>query len=89
MPRLEFSDRFATDLAAVTSSRVEEHVMRVLDCLESFGEFGSPQVPESLVRRFGPGIRKVAVRPFELLYTFYPDENVVRVEALVHGKSVQ
>lgn len=89
MPRLEFSEHFANGLATLTSPRVEERVMRVLDVLETFGELGSSLVPESITRRYGGNVRKVADEPLELVYTFYPDEDLVRVEALVYGRSIR
>ncbi len=86
MPQLEFSERFADDLAAVTSPRVEARVMRALDCIESFGNFGSPLLPRSVEDRFGNGVRKVVIRPFDLIYTHYPEQDLVRVEALVYAR---
>ena len=62
--------------------------MRALDCIEQFGGFGSPLLPRSVKERFGDGVRKVVVRPFELIYTHYPEQDLVRVEALVHARSI-
>lgn len=84
MPKLEYSERFAEDLAAVTSARVEERIFRALDGIEVFGGLGSRDVPRSISERFGGGVRKVTVNPFDLVYTFYPQIDLVRVEALVH-----
>ena len=89
MPRFEFSERFADDLASVTSRRVEAGIMRALDNIESFGDFGSPIMPDSIKRRFGDGVRKVVVRPYDLIYTHYPNEGVARVEALVLARSAR
>lgn len=87
VPRLEYSERFATDLAAVSSARVETKILSALDNIEAFGEFGSRNVPESIHARFGEGVRKVAVGPFDLVYTLYPEDDLVRVEALVHQRA--
>lgn len=87
MPSLEYSERFAEDLARVTSSRIENHVLQVLDNIESFAEFGSKNVPASIHDRFNNGVRKVAVTPFDLAYTYFPQEDLVRVEALVHQRA--
>ena len=88
MPRLEFSERFADDLAGVTSPRVEARILRALDCIERFGNFGSPLTPRSVKERFGDEVRKVVVRPLDLIYTYYPEQDLVRVEALIHARSV-
>lgn len=87
MPRLEFSERFAEDLAAVTSPRLEGRILSDLDSIELFGEFGSPNIPDSIKEEFGEGVRKVAVNPFDLVYTFYPEEDLCRIEALVHQRA--
>lgn len=89
MPRLEFSERFADDLASVTSPAVESRMLDNLDNIERFGEFGSANVPESIIRTFGAGVRKVAVNPFDLVYTYYPDADLARIEALVHQRAAR
>lgn len=89
MPRLEFSERFANDLALVESERLEARILANLDNIEMFGEFGSPNIPDSIAERFGGGIRKVAVNPFDLIYTYYPELDLVRVEALVHQRAAR
>ena len=89
MPRLEYSERFAEDLARVTSGKVEARVYAALDNIEAFGEFGSRIVPDSIREDFGEGVRKVAVNPFDLVYTHYPEKDLVRVEALVHQRAAR
>lgn len=87
MPRLEYSDRFANDLALFESKKLEAEILSVLDALEVHGEFGSSRIPDSVKLAFGGGVRKVAVNPFDLIYTFYPEKDLVRVEALVHQRA--
>lgn len=87
MPRLEFSERFANDLASITSSRLEERILSDLDNIELFGEFGSANIPASIKEEFGEGVRKVAVNPFDLVYTFHPKEDLCRIEALIHQRA--
>ncbi len=89
MPRLEYSERFANDLASVTSERVEKLVMESLDNIELFGEYGSFLLPESVRQEFGEGVRKVVVGPFGLIYTLYPEKEVARIEALVSQRIVR
>ena len=89
MPRLEYSERFAEDLARVTSGKVEARVYAALDNVEAFGDFGSKVVPDSIREEFGEGVRKVVASPFDLVYTYYPDEDLVRIEALVHQRAAK
>lgn len=83
MTRLEYSNRFAEDLAKVTSPRVEAQIYRALDNVEAFPEIGSGILPESIRSEFGDCVRKVVVGPFDLVYSLYPEQGLVRIEALV------
>lgn len=87
MPRLEFSARFADDLSLVESGRLEARILADLDNIEAFGEFGSAAIPESIKEKFGPEVRKVAVNPFDLIYSYYSEQDLVRVEALIHQRA--
>lgn len=87
MPRLEFSERFADDLAAITSARLEERILSDLDSIGHFGEFGSSNIPASIKKEFEDGVRKVAVNPLNLVYTFYPEEDLCRIEVLIHQRA--
>lgn len=89
MPKLEFSERFTDDLAAVSSPKIEGKINVALDNIEAFMDFGSANVPKSIRQRFEGNIRKVAVNPFTLIYTAYPDEDKVRVEALIPQRSAR
>ena len=89
MPRLEFSEHFADDVARVTFDKVEARIFTALDNVEAFGEFGSRIVPDSIREKFGEGVRKVAVNPFDLVYTYYPEADLVRVEALIHQRAAR
>lgn len=86
---MEYSERFASDLASVTLPKVESRILENLDNIERFGEFGSSMVPESIKEEFGAGVRKVAVNPFDLVYTLYPEQDLVRIEALVHQRAAR
>lgn len=33
---------------------------------------------------FGDGVRMVALNPFDLVYTYFPERDLVHVEALIH-----
>ena len=83
MPRLEFSDRFADDLSRVTSCKVEVNIYAALDNVEAFGEFGSRLIPDSILRVFDEGVRKVVVSSFDLICTYYSEKDLIAIEALI------
>lgn len=87
MPKLLFSNRFAQDLACVTSSRVENNIYHALDNIEAFAEIGSRVVPASIPLEFGERVRKYFVDPFDLVYTISEDGSVVYIEALIYARS--
>lgn len=89
MPKMEYAERFADDLSSVTSPKAENRILEYLNNIERFGEFGSSMVPASIKEEFGEGVRKVAVNPFDLVYTLYPEQDLVRVEALVHQRAAR
>lgn len=89
MPRLEFSDRFAADLANVESDKILGLIMNCLDNIELFGEFGSRNIPQSIKQEFGERVRKVAINPFDLFYSLLDESDTVRVEALVLQRRVR
>lgn len=59
MPRTEYSERFASDLALVTSLKAESRILEGLDNIECLGEFGSSMVPESIKKEFGAGVARL------------------------------
>lgn len=87
MPRLEFSERFVDDLALVESRKLEAIILADLDNIEAFGEFGSAAIHESIKEKFGPEVRKVAANPFDLIYSYYPEQDLVRVEAFIRQRA--
>lgn len=89
MPRLEYSYRFADDLAAIYSASLETRILAYLDNIRAFAEFGSRNVPASIREEFGEGVRKVAVNPFDLIYTLDEENGIAYIEALVHQRAAR
>lgn len=86
MASMEYAQGFAADVAQISSQQVEAHLVRVLRMLEAFPLSGSPDVPPSIVREFGPGVRKCVVCPFDLVYEYDDARDVVFVHGLVHQR---
>lgn len=83
MPRVELTERFVNDASDIRSDRVLDHVYRALRNLESFPQMGSTDVPRSIVRELGEGVRKYVVAPFDLIYEYNESSDVVLVYGLV------
>lgn len=87
MTKLLYSDRFASDLAGVTSAKIERKIFDILDAIEAAGDIGSKAVPESIRSEFGAGVRKLAVNPFDLVYTYNAKRDIAFIEALIHQRT--
>lgn len=87
MTKLLYSDRFASDLACVTSAKIERKIFDILDAIEAAGDIGSKAVPESIHSEFGTDVRKLAVNPFDLVYTYDAERDIAFIEALIHQRT--
>ena len=58
-----------------------------LDTIEAAGDIGSKAVPESIRSEFGAGVRKLAVNPFDLVYTYDAERDIVFIEAPIHQRT--
>ena len=83
MARVELTERFVDDASGIRSDRVLEHVHGVVRNLERFPQMGSTDVPRSIAREFGDDVRKYVVAPFDLVYEYNKDSDVVYVYGLV------
>ena len=83
---VRIADEFVYGLAGIYSKRVLDQIENCVSLLETSPEIGSANVRQSLIDRFGKGIRKIPVSTFVIVYRF--DGRVVDVLALVYGPGV-
>ena len=87
MASLQITDGFRADLLAVESDRVFDHVMDVVDLLQTVPTMGARDLPESIRRAYGDGARKVPVGPFDVVTIYDEEADVVTVAGLVHQRA--
>lgn len=87
MASLIITDGFKSDLLAVESDHVLEHILDVVDLLQTIPTMGSHDLPESIRRTFGEGARKVPVGPFDIVTCYDEASDVVTVAGLVHQRA--
>ena len=87
MASLQITDGFHTDLLAVESDRVFDHIMSVVELLQVVPTMGSRDLPASIRRSYGDGARKVPVGPFDVVTLYDEDADVVTVAGLVHQRA--
>lgn len=86
LTKLLYSNRFASDLAGVTSANIERKIFDILDVIEGAGDIDSKAVLESIRSEFGTGVRKLAVNPSDLVYTYDAERDIVFIEAPIHQR---
>ena len=87
MPKkLRIADEFICALAGIYSESLLDRIHYLLTLLPSNPELGSANVRQSLVKRYGTGLRKIPVSTFVIIYRI--DEECIDVLALVYGPSV-
>ena len=87
MAELRITDGFREDLLSVESDRVFSHVIDVVDLLRVVPSMGSRDLPESILRTYGDGARKVPVGPFDMVTIYDETSDVVTVAGLVHQRA--
>lgn len=83
---IRLSEEFIEGLARVWSPRVLDHIQSVVSLLPANPQMGSADVRDSLLRRYGVGLRKLSVSTYVIVYRF--DGEVVDVLALEYGPRI-
>lgn len=55
--------------------------------IKGAGDIGSKAAPESIRSEFGAGVRKLAVNPFDLVYTYDAERDIVFIEATIRQRT--
>ena len=66
---------------------VSKKIFDILDTIEAAGDIGSKAMPESIRSEFGAGIRKPAVNPFDLVYTYDAERDIVFIKAPIRQRT--
>ena len=55
--------------------------------IEGAGDIDSKAVPESIRSEFGAGVRKLAVNPFDLVYIYDAERDIVFIETPIRQRT--
>ena len=83
MSELVFTESFIDEMAHVASPRVRGAIFDAIELLATLPEFGSPDLPDSIVKKYGSSVRKLVVAPFLVIYQVLPDDRVL-ILGLMH-----
>lgn len=90
MAKVRLSEGFIEDVVSKVELASKRAQIRAgVDLLGSFPEMGTSDLPASLARKYGAGIRKLSASPFVIVYEYLPDLDEVRVLGLYHERTVR
>lgn len=84
MASLVRTSRFIKDVNKVYSVRLDVKLLKALNQIELFPNSGSSDIPQSIKAKYGPRIQKVALKPFDLIYLYEEEADIVILLALIH-----
>ena len=85
MAEIVFTEGFMADAAIVE----REEKLDTIALLEDAPEIGSAILPASIRRRYGSQVRKLVVRPFDIIYDYLPKDDAVVVLTLIHQRGAR
>lgn len=81
-----FSSRFFDDLETVELELKQDEIVDAIGLLPTVPEMGSRRIPASIGQELSPNIRKLAAKPFLVVYETMEDEGLLYVHGLVHQR---
>lgn len=78
-----YTEGFLDDASYIYSDRVRDDLAKALSAIETFPRIGSQAIPASIKQRFGNGVLKFVVKPFDLIYEYFDESDTVVVYGLI------
>ena len=87
MPELMYTEGFIEDIVQVELESKRKEIFGITDLLSDFPELGSNNLPASIFDCYGGSVRKLAVRPFFIIYADRESEDAVYLLGLDHQRA--
>lgn len=87
MPELMYTEGFIEDIVQVELESKRKEIFGITDLLSDFPELGSNNLPASIFDCYGGSVRKLAVRPFFIIYEYRESEDAVYLLGLDHQRA--
>lgn len=87
MPELMYTEGFIEDIVQVELESKRKEIFGITDLLSDFPELGSNNLPASIFDCYGGSVRKLAVRPFFIVYEYRESEDAVYLLGLDHQRA--
>ncbi len=88
MADIDFSREFVADLKRVRLSSKQDEILDKISMLSALPELGSRILADSIKIRFGTQVRKLVINPFDVIYEYLPEDDLVLVVRLMHQREV-
>ena len=89
MAKIVFTKSYFDTIGQITSKRLQDRLLNLLDLIEEVPTFGSRKVRGSLRQRFGEGCMTAYLAPFLLVFEYSEESDTVYVYGIVHQRSVK
>lgn len=89
MAEIVFTEGFMADAAIVEREEKLDEILDTIALLEDAPKIGSAILPASIRRRYGSQVRKLVVRPFDIIYDYLPKDDAVVVLTLIHQRGAR
>ncbi len=87
MPEIRYAEQFIDDARSIRLAKKRQEVRHRIEQLADFPELGSPNLPASIVERYGANVRKLVVNPFIVVYEIDWEADAIDVLALIHQRA--
>lgn len=86
MASIDFSEAFVEDMLKVRLASKRDEILSRIELLEYVPEMGSRILPSSVSLRFGGEAYKLVADPFDVIYQYFPNDDLVYVVALLYQR---
>lgn len=88
MSEIIYTEGFLNDMLEVTSPKVEAAIFNAIELLPSIPVLGSQNLPESIIKTYGATVRKMPIKPFDIIYSTL-DNGDFLIMGLLHQKQAR
>lgn len=88
MNQIIYTDGFLEDMLQVNTQKLEDKIFDAIDLLPHIPIMGSTNLPDSIAARYGFNVRKLPVKPFDVIYEITDDKDFV-ILGLLHQRSAK
>lgn len=86
MADLVVTENFENGLQKIYSNKLLDKIQNALKQIQTIPDISAANVPDSILKKWGDNVRILPVNPFDIVYTYNRQDNLVIVHALIHQR---